>query len=300
MTALVSASLSSQEKKAQAQVKVLFKVLSMIQNAKLLAFDLDGTLLNSRKEIGERSAKAIRFAISQGVIVILASGRMHSSMVKYCNQLGIPPDMPVISYNGAMVRTLGGKLIYERPVPAQLAKYVVDYTAEHDLHLNFYHGDKLYIRKLEKWSDLYLQRVGSKPNAIGDFSRFDGISPTKLIIIDTFEKTNSLLAPMREHFGDKLYITKTDDEYLEFMSPSATKGLALEAVANDLHIAQADCAAFGDNYNDLPMLKWVGWPVGMANAKPEVHKIASEIANDVEEDGVGQLLEKAYGVTQNR
>jgi Cof subfamily protein (haloacid dehalogenase superfamily) len=263
----------------------------MLKNAKLLAFDLDGTLLNSNKQIGERTVAAIRKAVECGIHVVLASGRMHYATAKFADQLNIPIDTPVISYNGGMVKTLSGKLIYERPVPAELAQYVIDFTDANDYHLNFYTGDVLYVKRLNEWSDLYERRIGSIPTPVENFNRFAGVAPTKLLLMDTLEKTNALVEPMQRHFGDLLYITKTENEYLEFMNPLATKGLALAAVARHLNIPRENVAAFGDNYNDIPMLEWAGWSVAMGNAKPEVKAAANQIAPTSDDDGIGQVLE---------
>ncbi|HEY3330359.1 MAG TPA: Cof-type HAD-IIB family hydrolase [Capsulimonadaceae bacterium] len=264
----------------------------MIHAPKLLAFDLDGTLLTHDKRISPRNAAALKAARAAGVHVTIASGRMHEATGRYAKQLGLPLDTLIVSYNGARVGPIEGAATYECPVDACLAQYLIDYTEAHKLPLNFYYDDVLYVRELNEWTDLYERRTGSVPNPIGSFERFRGVAPTKLLIINSLEVTNSLVAPMKEHYGDSLYITKTDDEYLEFMNPAANKGAALADVASSLGIARENCVAFGDNYNDLPMLEWAGWSVGMGNGKAEVKAVASEVAPDAQQDGVGQIVER--------
>jgi Cof subfamily protein (haloacid dehalogenase superfamily) len=268
----------------------------MIKNAKLLAFDLDGTLLGDDKKVGSRTAAGIKTAISNGIHVVLASGRMCFSVIRYARELGIPADTPVISYNGALVKTVAGKTIYERSVPIELAQDLIDYTAENHWHLNFYYNDELYMRERDQWAELYLQRFKTAPHFIHDFSPLKKLCPTKLVIIDTIEKTNALQIPMRQRYAGSLYITKTDEEYLEFMNPLATKGCALESVAEYLEIPRDQVVSFGDSFNDIPMLEWAGWSVAMGNAKDEVKAHACQIAPSVDEDGVGQLLEDAFGL----
>ncbi|MDR3708267.1 MAG: Cof-type HAD-IIB family hydrolase [Capsulimonadaceae bacterium] len=258
----------------------------------LIALDLDGTLLNKVKKVSPRNTAAVNAAIARGIHVCLASGRTHEATSKYAAPFTTTPEDLIISYNGARVGTLGGELIYEKPVSADQAAWLIDYAFEHDLHLNFYTGDTLYVSKLTKWSELYQARTGTVPNAIGDLRTMKGKPATKLIIVDSYEKTNSLLAPMKEHFGSALYITKTDDEYLEFMNAVVDKGEALSFVAQRLGVARENTAAFGDNYNDLPMLAWAGCGVAMSNGKPDVLRAGDEIAPGNDDDGVAQVIER--------
>jgi len=266
----------------------------MPQEPKLIALDLDGTLLTHDKQISSRNKAAIAKAQEREVAVVLASGRTHEATSRYAKMLDMSASNIVISYNGARVGTLGGELLYERGVSADQAAYVIDYAQEHGLHLNFYWEDVLYVREINEWSRLYQNRTGSVPNPIGSLDKMKGRAPTKLLIVNSFERTTSLLAPMKAHFGDTLYITKTDDEYIEFMNPEVNKGHALEFVANKLGVNRENVWAFGDNYNDVAMLEWAGWSVAMQNGKAEAKMIASEIGPDSEDDGVAQVLEREF------
>ncbi len=264
----------------------------MMHPPKLIALDLDGTFLNPSKQISDRNRAAVNAAIKAGIHVVLASGRMHEATSRYTRLLDMAPSNPVISYNGARVSPIKGPIISEYPIDPDVAAYLIDYTDGVGVHLNFYHDDTLYVKEMDRWSDFYFGRTGSVPNPVSDLGKFKGLSPTKLLVVGTCEETDALVAPMKAHFGESLYITKTDDEYLEFMNPAATKGAALAAVAASLGIARENVVAFGDNLNDLPMLKWAGWPIAMANGKPETHALASEIAPPDDEDGVAQVIER--------
>ena len=252
----------------------------------LIALDLDGTLLTHDKLISSPNRAAVRRAIDAGIAVVLASGRMHEATVRYAHMLDMAANTPVVSYNGGLVRTVGGYTLSHRPVPPEVADYLIAFTRERGLHLNYYLNDTLYVTGMDEWSVLYNSRTGSVPVAVGDLGKFAGQSPTKLIIIGSNATTDDLLGPMRDHFGSSLYVTKTDDEYLEFMNADASKAAALEVAANFLGIPQSASAAFGDNQNDIPMLKWAAWGVAMANARPEVKLAAQEVGLSADEDGV--------------
>ena len=121
-------------------------------------------------------------------------------------------------------------------------------------------------------------------------SRFDGEQPTKLLLIDTPENTDRLLTYFQAEFGDTLYVTKTEDEYLEFMDPRVNKGVALAETARRLGLTAQECAAFGDSYNDLPMLEWAGMAIAMENGRAELKAIADYIAPPADDDGVATIL----------
>ena len=262
---------------------------------RLAAIDLDGTLLDRAKSISPENRRVIVALVKRGEHIVLASGRMNEATSRYARQLGMANDTPVISYNGALVRTLGGETWLHRPVAPEPAAWLVDFCHEQGYHLNYYLNDTLYVEHDGEWAKLYRGRTGSVPNPVTNLAKFRGDRPTKLILIDTRERTDALVAPMKERFGTSLYITKTDDEYLEFMNPEADKGQALAAVAARLGVRRADCISLGDNHNDIPMLQWAGTGIAMENARDDVRSIADVIAPDCEEDGVAVMLERFFG-----
>ena len=264
---------------------------------KLAAIDLDGTLLHSETHaVTDGNAAAVRKAVQNGAQIVLASGRQWVTIRRFAAQLYLPADTPIIAYNGAMVRTLGGDLWLHQPLPADAAAQIVAYCAAHGYHLNYYLNDTLYVRDHTKWVDIYRQRTGTVAQVVGDLGCFDGRQPTKLILVDTLETTNRLLRHFKAEFGDTLYITKTEDEYLEFMDPNVSKGRALAEVAGRLGLAAGECAAFGDSFNDIPMLEWAGFGVAMGNARPELKAVADLIAPPADDDGVGAVLAELFPV----
>lgn len=256
----------------------------------LIALDLDGTLLTKDKRISPRNQEVVQALARQGIAIVLASGRMHQVTARYASDLNLPDDTPIISYNGAMGRTHAGAPLFEWPVPSEEAGEIVEFCYRNDYHLNFYHADMLYVAHETKWAELYYSRTGSLPHPVGDLRPMIGKTPTKLILIDTPEITDRLLEEKRRQYGERLYITKTDDEYLEFMNPAANKAAALSEIAKRLDIPRERCIAFGDNYNDIPMLEWAGVGVAMANARDEVFAHADDTAPDADQDGVAEYL----------
>ena len=262
---------------------------------RLAAIDLDGTLLGSDHALSAGNAAAVRRAASAGAKIVLASGRQWRTIDAFAGQLGLPPDAPIIAYNGAMIRTHGGETWFHQPLPAQASQTIVHYCVANGYHLNLYHDDTLYVQNDTHWGRVYHQRTGTVPH-ITDLTQFDGRQPTKLLLIDTLETTNRLLVHFQAEFGPSLYITKTEDEFLEFMAADINKGAALKETAERLGVMASQCAAFGDSYNDLSMVEWAGMGVAMANGRPELRAIAQCIAPDADADGVGAVLDQLFPV----
>jgi Cof subfamily protein (haloacid dehalogenase superfamily) len=261
---------------------------------KLIAIDLDETLLGPDHLISTRNSEAIAKVRERGAIVCIASGRMHESTLQYAQALDL--DAPIISYNGAMVKNFRtGEVWQHTPLDAEPAQKVMDFCQERNLQLNYYWNDHLYSKQMTDWLRLYLDRTGSPFQLREDFYELlNGKSPTKLIIVDTPEYTDSLIPHFRNQFGGSVYVTKTTDEYLEFMSPLAGKARALSFVAERYGIAQSEVAAFGDSYNDVEMVQWAGLGVAVGNAKPEVIAVADKVVLRSAEDGVGIALAEIF------
>lgn len=262
---------------------------------RLIAIDLDGTLLDSRTHaVSPFNAAQVRRVAALGHHVVLASGRAHYTIAAFARELDLAPIAPLIAYNGALIRALDGTTLFHEPLPAEASECIVHFCADHGYHLNLYLNDTLYVREETKWSRLYQQRTGSVPYVTHDLTRFDGERPTKLLLIDEPDVTDRLREAFVKEYGDSLYITKTDAEYLEFMASGVSKGRALAHVADELGVARADCIAFGDSFNDVSMLEWAGLGIAVGNAHPPVQEAADRIAPPADEDGVGKMLQELF------
>jgi Cof subfamily protein (haloacid dehalogenase superfamily) len=269
-------------------------------SSRISAIDIDGTLVDPQKNISARNAQAVAAYTAAGGTVVLSSGRMYSSILRYGIELGLPSHDIILSYNGAMAKTIGGELLFERPVPAQYGAEIIAYCRQHGLHLNFYYDDSLYVDRLDEWSELYGVRSGSTSIAVGDLTKLAEKPPTKLLIIDDKFTLDNLITHFQEKYHGLLYITKTDDEYLEFMAEGVDKGTSLQWVAEHLGVPQTQTAAFGDSYNDVPMIEWAGIGVAMSNGRREAIAAADVVADNNAWDGVGAILEEFVGNTRKR
>ncbi len=258
---------------------------------RLAALDLDGTLLNDEHIVTERSCDALRRLSAQGVVVVLISGRMHRAIKPISDQIGL--DNPIISYNGGMVKhPRTEEVIHHTPIPAVEATALVEYGNEEGLHLNFCLNDQLFIREYNQWSELYETRTGVPATAVGDLHKLDGREPTKMQILDAPEKIDLLLSRCKAEFGERLYVTQTQAEYIEFMNLQVSKGRALQALADQFDIPNDLIVTFGDGYNDGSMMEIAGFRVAMGNSVDEIKTIADHTTDTNQNDGVALAVEQ--------
>jgi len=257
---------------------------------RILALDLDGTLLNARGAVSAEDAAALRRFAEAGGTVVLASGRMTATIRTHQRALGL--DGPTIAYNGAMVREPeadGGKVILHRPLPARYADELIEYALAERLCLNYYLEEVLYARddpELRRFSDLYTSRTGAVLRFLPDLRVFKGRDPTKALIVT--DRTlpgapdprhrDELYQLWRGRWGDQIMVERSEPEYLEFLHPQAHKGAALAAVAERYGVDRSLVLAIGDSFNDVTMLEWAGCGVAVANAAQEAKRAADWVS----------------------
>ena len=262
----------------------------------LCAIDLDDTLLGADHQLSAGNEAAIRAVIAQGVIVLIASGRMFASSLPTALKLNL--DTPIVCYNGAMVKhPITKEVWFENSVPAETASDAMNFCRERGLQLNFYYEDVLRSAARTPWLELYLHRTSSPYELTPNFYEvFKSASPTKLIIVDDPAVIDRLLPELTERYRDRLFVTKSNAEYLELLPLGANKGSALAKVAERYGVSAEQSVAFGDSWNDISMLEWAGLGIAVSNAKKEVRAVAKKITGSNAEDGVAMALREIFGV----
>lgn len=256
---------------------------------KLIALDLDDTLLKDDLQISPRAKQAIINAVGQGVHVTLATGRMFQSALPFAEELGL--DLPLITYQGALVKYPDGRVIYHQPLPLDLAHELIDFLEPYGYHLNVYIDDELYIAENSPEGGRYAKVVRVPLHVCADLKNEIKKDPTKLLVISDEVKLDKLAEDLRAKYGDTLNITKSKSYFLEIAHAQTGKGRALAELAKSLNIAQESVMAIGDSYNDLDMLEYAGLGVAMENACPSAKKLAQYITKSNNDDGVAEAIE---------
>jgi len=258
----------------------------------LIAFDLDDTLLLPSGQLSDRSRRAVQQVHERGVIVALASGRMLANMLPIGELLGF--ETALVSFNGAQVNLSPSQPpLFHCPVPPALAERVIDFALQHDLHLHFYHDNRLYSSRVDDWqARLYHEHTGAHLEPAANFDRLRGLPATKLLIADEPERIEVLLGECSGLFGAELTLTRSKSIYLEFLHPTVNKGEGFKALCRHLEVPLSATAAFGDGYNDLEMLAAAGLAVAMKNGIEEIKSVADRVCASNADDGVAQVLEE--------
>jgi len=265
---------------------------------KLLALDLDSTLIGRDLTVSARTKNAISQLMSRGVIITIATGRMFQSALPFAKELNI--EAPLICYQGAMVANPATmEILWHLPVPLALAKQAIEVVREEGLHVNAYLDDKLYVDRLNEEAELYsiISKVEARP--VGNLLTFLNRDPTKLVIIGKSLEIDGITSKLINRFGSLLYVAKSYDRFCEVAHPDCGKGKALARIAADLGISQSEIVTIGDNPNDVDMLKWAGLGIAMANGTQEAKQAADWITGSIEEDGVAQAIEKFFKPSMN-
>lgn len=260
---------------------------------KLYAFDLDGTLLNSQKELTEPNKRALREMKDSGGIVALASGRLGSSVQKVADQLGFAPAL--LTLNGAAVyayETDRYRQVYSALLGNSYAHHLLDYAVSADFALNFYADGKLFSWRNgmnAKWIDLYYAQTRTACEFVDKLETLKSQIPNKIIFVGDPQVLDKEEASFRQMWNDQIYIVRTWDYYLEFLSLEANKAKGLAALAAACGIDMSEVAAFGDADNDIPMLEVAGMGIAMSNATvgaKRVARVTSKWSND--EDAIAR------------
>ena len=260
---------------------------------KLLALDIDDTLVSTGKLPSERLKRAIKRVQDSGVVVVLATGRGFLGSKRIRESLEVYG--PLIHYGGAMVSNgrTGEHLFvnYLRPEDVITAFAIADTFG---IHAQIYEEDTVVFRKANAFTKQYTGILNlpfiEDPNLL--YRPLDNI-PKVLFAVDPARETE-LFRETRALLPKHLSVLCSKPGFIEIGSVSSTKGAALEKVAAMLGIPREEVAAIGDNTLDLDMIDWAGTGVCVANANPQVKEKADLIIGSCDDDGVAEYLESLF------
>lgn len=256
---------------------------------RLLAIDLDGTLLTSGKQILPEVVDAVAEARAAAVEVVLASGRIAPSMRPFASELGLS-DGPMICGNGTHVRISPESDLYSLHLPTDALAEIINYAQVTGVHLNIYTPDNVYFLRETPWGDVYRSRVESViPQTLPE--DWTKLKCLKALIVDEPAQMAQHCSSVLGCFPQPLVrAIESEPEYLEFMDHRATKGYALRHLAEHLGIPQSQTAAIGDYLNDIEMLEFVHLSGAVANAHPKTLSIAKVRVSCNESAGVSEFI----------
>lgn len=259
---------------------------------RLFAADIDGTLLNSKSELTDRTVKAVKALIAKGYIFTLSTGRPLQGIATFVSALDIS-DMPFVLFNGALVMHRGEKL-YSSDIEDDIAIRIIDEGHKRDSTMICWSDNRLYAETENEKSAFYKSVSRVEPIIIKDLKKVveNGQNITKIVWYDDPVSTPEYFFEMKELLGDKVSVYPSRKDFLEFVSVNCSKATALETIGKRLNISREEIIAAGDGYNDLPMLEYAGLSVAMGNAETAVKEKCDVVALSCDEDGLADFIEK--------
>jgi Cof subfamily protein (haloacid dehalogenase superfamily) len=259
---------------------------------RLVAFDLDGTLVGRDLVIRPRVRAAIARMLEAGVQGCIVTGRMYRAAVGYARELSF--DAPVVCYQGAaIVDPTSDDVLRDIPLNPETVGEVIAIAAEVGVHLQLYRNDAYYCEQENRFSDLYASLSGVGPILVPSLREAFAFSPaTKAVAIDDPPRAAEMAALFAQRLGAHAYVTRSYPEFVEILDPRVDKGEALRFVAAGLGIEMHDVAAIGDSWNDAPLLEAAGFGIAMGSAPDELRGIAKAVVSDVQADGVAEAIER--------
>jgi len=260
---------------------------------KLIAIDLDGTLLKSDRTISKRNISAINKANERGVKVVIATGRPLIGIMDYLKKIGARDEDYVISYNGAMVKRIkNNETVHMMPLKKSDYEYLYDYSSKYGVHIHALTETYVTTPVMNSYTKIEseLNDIEIKVECVSGINQDEIL--VKIMMIDDPEKLDQVVANLPEEVTNKYTVVRSSEIFLEFLDRSVNKGTGVKIIADKLGIKSEEIICIGDAGNDVAMIKYAGLGVAMGNAFSELKEISDYITDSNEEDGVAKVIEK--------
>ncbi len=263
---------------------------------RMLALDIDGTLVGDDLVLGERTRVAIVRAVRAGIHVSLVTGRMTASALRFAAVLELRD--PLVGYQGALIRTMPdretgrtGRILRHRPLAADVARDAVAWSSTIGLDPHANHLESLVMRADDPRFEDYSAFLGARAIRVPDLGAWIRKPVTKIVAVGEPPLPRELLPVARERFAGRAGVTLAHPRFLEFIAPGVSKGHAVGLLARRHGVPVGQVLAIGDQLNDLEMISAVGHGTAMPSAPPEVLRAARYLAPPLEDEGAAQVIE---------
>ncbi len=264
---------------------------------RLVALDIDGTLIGEDLLLHDRTLAAIRAARHRGVSVSLVTGRMSTSALVFARELRLTD--PIVAYQGALIRALRpdgderlGRLLRHRPLGAAAAREVVTWARTAGLEPHVNHLERFVIRADDPRAEDYSSFLGSRAEIVPDLLAWLRHPVSKVLAVSVEPMDEAILADARRRFAGRAAVTISHPRFLEFLAPGVSKAEGVRHLARRARVPMANVLAIGDNFNDLEMLAAVGHGAAMPSAPEPVRAAARYIAPPLADEGAARLIEQ--------
>ena len=264
-----------------------------MSSIKMIAIDLDDTLLRDDISLSDYTKQTLQKAMAQGVRIVIATGRMFQAARPWGKAIGLG-DVPMICYTGSLTGLCeSGKLLRDVRIPLDVAQRILQTIKDHGWYAQTYIDDTLYVDKRNEWTVNYEKQCGVTAREIGDDFYYPEKAPTKILVCEYDpEKMKTIERVLKETYSQEVNQVKSKPFFFEMNSKECSKGKAVAALAEEWGISLTDVMTFGNGNNDVSMLSMTPWGFAMANAAASAKEAASHETASNNEDGVAKAVEK--------
>jgi len=260
---------------------------------KLICSDIDGTLLNKDRELSTATINEIK-RLSH-IPFILISSRMPKAMRHLQEVLGNTKN-PIIAYNGGLILN-GNNVLHSTEISNAVLESIIDKSKNTSIHLSLYHADNWYVPSLDFWANREINNTKVHPEVKSNLEvlqvwKKENKGAHKIMCMGDEDEIDFLYKTLETEHSDEIISYRSKSTYIEISHRSISKKTAIETLIKSSYpdISMHEIIAFGDNYNDIEMLKAVGLGVAVENANEDVLKIAKRITDTNKNDGVAKVL----------
>lgn len=263
---------------------------------KLIAIDMDGTLLNDQHEITTEVRETLLEARSKGSHIVLCTGRPIGGVYRYLEELGLQDEGDyVIAYNGALVQdSHTGRVVSELSLTYENLEELYDVSRELQTPMHFFDAEQVYTpnKDISRYTivEAYLTQLPLSYREVKDMPR-DTLFPKVMYIHDP-EKLSEVISSVPEALKQKYTMVQSAPYFFEILHPEASKGNAVQQLAETLGIGRDEVMCIGDNGNDLSMIQYAGCGVAMENAIPVIKEHADYETRSNNAHGVADAIQK--------
>ncbi|HEY8392665.1 MAG TPA: Cof-type HAD-IIB family hydrolase [Capillibacterium sp.] len=256
---------------------------------KLIAADVDGTLLDSKRNLTPETIKAIREAVAAGVIFTICTGRPIQGVEPIIEKIGL--DLPFITYNGAMIVTgKSRKILYAQNMRGEDVIPVYRLGKSLRTTVILWVNNQFYVSPLGQDANNYGEITRTQPLPVENLDELIARGVTKILFYDDPEKINRWLETIGPAVPPTVNYCTSQPFLLEFFDHEVSKGNALARLGAYYGLTREEIIAIGDGQNDLSMIKYAGLGVAMANADPAIKEEADYVTSSNDENGVAHVI----------
>lgn len=256
---------------------------------RLIALDVDGTLINDQFQIMPKTKHILRDAYEQGIMIALCTGRGTESTIPLMEELGV--EGPVVVHNGAIVLHSRTREIYGQ-VGMRIEELggIIDYCRTNGIHMDVSTAFDLYVESVTpEMESLYLEYY-ARPIIVPNVSELDE-EIVRMSILTEIAEVDRIYAELKDRFP-QFRITQSGENYIDIIHPAVSKGEGTSRLVKKLGLHLEEVIAFGNYYNDLELLASVGLGIAMENSPEEVKQVAKAVTRSNNDEGIYHALKK--------